>query len=151
MDVTGGIFEVEASNNFDKLESLQKFNHQNLLLSLNNAMAMQDIHAIEFSHKFNDHNLRLMDTKEQLRQNLAAVAVNKVHRLALSIASLRHKMGQYDAALTSIHESIKIAQNKNDHETVLDCTVWLYQILESMSSSIKGKEQQRQLLEHMIS
>jgi hypothetical protein len=60
-------------------------------------------------------------------------------------------MGQYDAALTSIHESIKIAQNKNDHETVLDCTVWLYQILESMSSSIKGKEQQRQLLEHMIS
>jgi hypothetical protein len=27
MDVTGGIFEVEASNNFDKLESLQKFNH----------------------------------------------------------------------------------------------------------------------------
>jgi hypothetical protein len=27
MDVTGGIFEVEPSNNLDKLESLQKFNH----------------------------------------------------------------------------------------------------------------------------
>jgi hypothetical protein len=54
------------------------------------------------------------------------VAVNKVHRLALSVASLRYKMGQYDAALSSIHESIKIAQNKNDHETVLDCMVWLH-------------------------
>ena len=72
-------------------------------------MAQQDLEAIEFNHKFNDHNLRLTDIKEQLRQNLAAVAVNKVHRLALSKATLRYKLGQYDAALISIHESIKIS------------------------------------------
>ena len=69
---------------------------------MNNALAMEDVVAIELNHKFNDHNLRLMDIKEQLRQNLAAVAVNKVHRLSLSVASLRYKMGQYDAALISI-------------------------------------------------
>ena len=64
MDVSGGIFEVEKTEDRDKLESLQKFNHSNLLMSLNNALAMQDVDAIQLSHKFNDHNLRLMDIKE---------------------------------------------------------------------------------------
>jgi hypothetical protein len=42
------------------------------------------------------------------------VAVNKIHKNALSLAALRYKMGQYDAAFHSIIEAIKIAQNKND-------------------------------------
>ena len=97
------------------------------------------------SHKFNDHNLRLMDIKQQLKQNLGPVAVNQVHRSALSIGALQYKLGHFDAALQAIYECIKIAQSKNDDGTVLDATLWLHQIIRAL-----GGKQERLLVEHMI-
>lgn len=60
-------------------------------------------------HKFNDHNTCSLDAKEQLKQNLGALAVNKVYRASLSIASIRFKLGHYEAALEAIEEAIRIA------------------------------------------
>ena len=68
---------------------------------------------------------------------MAAVAVNRVYRNSLSIAALQYRLGHFDAALASIQEAIKIAQNKNDHETVLDCSLWLHQIKRALG---KNKE-----------
>ena len=83
-----------------------KFNHSNLLNAMNSCLNHDDLDAIFYAHKFNDHNLRQMDIKEQLRQKLAAVAVNRVHRTSLSLAAIRFKLGQYDAALSAILEAI---------------------------------------------
>ena len=62
---------------------------------------------------------------------------------------MQFKVGNFEAALEAIEECIKISQNKNDADTILDCSVWLY----SISGSIGGEEnfnQQRLLLEHLI-
>lgn len=117
-----------------------------MLRSLNHSLNHEDVESIFLSHKFNDHNLRQMDVKEQLRQKLAAVAVNRVHRTALGLAALRYKLGQYDAALQAVLEGIRIAQNKNDYETILECTIWLYQI----SGVLGNRQQEKQLIEHVI-
>lgn len=86
-----------------------------------------------------------MDIKQQLKQHLAPVAVNQVHRSALSIGALKYKLGHFDAALQSIYESIKIAQSKNDDATVLEATLWLQQIIRAL-----GGKQERMLVEHLI-
>ena len=104
----------------------EKFNHQNLLQALNSAHNDDSLDALFHIHKFNDHNLRQIDNKEQLRQKLAAVAVNRVHRTSLSLAAIHFKLGHLDASLEAVQEAIRIAQNKNDYETILDSTVWLY-------------------------
>ena len=39
-------------------EGSKKFNHQNLLRSLNHSLNHEDVESIFLSHKFNDHNLR---------------------------------------------------------------------------------------------
>lgn len=50
-----------------------------------------------------------MELKEQLRQKLAAVAVNKVHRTSLSLAAIQYKLGHFDGALDAVLEAIRIA------------------------------------------
>ena len=65
--------------------------------------------------------------------------MNKVHRSALSLGALRLRLGQYDAALESILECIKLAQNKNDHDTVNDSIIWLSQI----SGALSKKDRER--------
>ena len=82
--------------------------------------------SVGYLHRFNDHNDHNLTVKEQLRLNMAAMAVNKVYRNNLSLAALQYRLGHFDAAQASISEAIKIAQTKNDHETVLDCSLWLY-------------------------
>jgi len=42
----------------DSAEATEKFNHHNLLESMNSATNMDDVDAIFLVHKFNDHNLR---------------------------------------------------------------------------------------------
>jgi len=114
---------------------------------MSSAENKDSLDALFLAHKFNDHNLRLMDNKEQLRQKLAAVAVNRVHRTSLSLAAIHFKLGHLDAALSAVLEAIRIAQNKNDYLTILDCTVWLYQI----QGALGNRSKELQLLEHLIS
>ena len=47
----------------------------------------------------------------------------------------------------SVMESIKISQNKNDHEGILQCLVWLQQISRAMGNT----EQEKRILEHILS
>ena len=47
----------------------------------------------------------------------------------------------------SVVESIKISQNKNDHEGILQCLVWLQQISRAMGNT----EQEKRILEHILS
>jgi hypothetical protein len=86
-----------------------------------------------------------MDIKQQLKQNLAPVAINQVHRSALSIGALKLKLGHLDSALESIYESIKISQSKNDDMTVLEATLWLHTIIRQL-----GGKQERMLVEHLV-
>jgi len=129
-----------AAHQDTETEDQKRFNHQYLMKSMHSSTHSQDQLSIAYLHKFNDHNLRVMDVKEQLRQNMAAVAVNRVYRNSLSLAALQFRLGHYDAALSAILEAIKIAQNKNDHETVLDCSVWLQQIHRALGNAEKDKE-----------
>ena len=76
-------------------------------------------------HRFNDHNMRQTDVKEQLKQNAANVAVSRVYRNSLTLAALHFKLAQFDQALTEILETIKLAQTKGDKETVIECAIWL--------------------------
>ena len=71
----------------------------------------------------------------------------KVHHPALNLAGLLFRLGQYDQSLLSVMESIKISQNKNDHEGILQCLVWLQQI----SRALGNKEQEKRVLEHILS
>ena len=59
--------------------------------------------------RFNDHNLLSITKKEQLQQNLPAVAVSRIYRNSLSVAALHYMMGEFDAALSTVHEAVKIA------------------------------------------
>ena len=101
---------VGATNQKEmETEDQKRFNHQYLMKSMHSATCHQDQLSLAYLHRFNDHNLRVMDVKEQLRQNVAAVAVNRVYRNSLSLAALQFKLGHFDAALSSILEAIKIA------------------------------------------
>lgn len=77
--------------------------------SMQSATCGEDQLSLAYLHRFNDHNLRVMDVKEQLRQNMAAVAVNRVYRNSLSVAALQFRLGHFDAALSAVLEAIKIA------------------------------------------
>lgn len=70
----------------------------------------------------------------------------KVHQPALNLASLRLRLGHLDEAMMSVMEAIKISQNKNDHESILQCLIWLQQIL----GGLGNKNQEKRLLEHII-
>ena len=84
--------------------------------------------------------------KEQQKQKVSQISINNVHRTAISLAALRFKLGQFDAALTSTLEAIRIAQNKNDYSTILDCTIWFHQI----SGAMGNREMEKQLIEHTV-
>ena len=45
-------------------DNTDKFNHSNLLNAMNSCCNHDDLDAIFFAHKYNDHNLRQMDIKE---------------------------------------------------------------------------------------
>ena len=72
---------------------------------------------------------------------------DKDNQPALNLANLRLRLGCLDEAMSSVMEAIKISQNKNDHESILQCLVWLQQIL----AGLGNKQQERALLEHIIS
>jgi hypothetical protein len=63
-----------------------------------------------------------------------------VHLAVLNQASMHYRLGNLDEALTSVMESIKISQNKNDKESILECLLWLYQII----GELGNKEQVRE-------
>lgn len=114
--------------------------------SLNSCLNADPLSAVALAHKFNDHNSFQLDAKEQLRQKLGALSVNKVYRVSLSLAALQFRLGHLDAALEAVQEATRIAQNKNDFTTVLDCAVWLYVI----QGALGNRKQEKQLLEHVV-
>jgi hypothetical protein len=119
-----------------------------LLTSLSHTLAKDDQKAVSDLHKYFDYNMR----SKQTRSNIETGAVEfvswavKVHQPALNLANLRLRLNNIDESLLSVMESIKISQNKNDHESILQCLVWLQQIL----GALGNKAQERRLLEHII-
>ena len=144
---TGGVLAGAPES-----DGRNEFNHANLVKAAVQVASgsgegeLSPSEPIFLTHKFNDHNIRHLEVKEQLKQKLSQVAVNKVHRTALALAAIQYKLGQYDAALASILEATRIAQNKNDPATVLDCIVWQYQI----QGALGNREKEKQLIEHTI-
>jgi len=90
-------------------------------------MAKNDNQAIADLHKYFDYNMRQKQTKANTDTGaieFVSWAV-KVHQPALNLASLRLRLGHLDEAMMSVMEAIKISQNKNDHESILQCLIWL--------------------------
>ena len=87
-------------------------------------------------HRYFDYQMRAKITKPNTETGaleFVSWAV-KVHHPALNLAGLRFRLGQLDQSLLSVMESIKISQNKNDHEGILQCLVWLQQISRAMGN-----------------
>ena len=70
----------------------------------------------------------------------------KVTSAVINIVGLQLRLGNLDESLFSVLESIKISQNKTDHEAIIHCLLWLTQII----SAFGNKEQEKLLLEHVI-
>ena len=65
-------------------------------------------------HKYFDYNLNFIDLHGQ--KPLHPV---KVHLPELNLASMQLRLGHTDQALLAVLETIRISQNKNDHEAIL--------------------------------
>jgi hypothetical protein len=100
-----------------------------MLNSINNTLARNDVQALRDCHRYFDYNINFID-----RTHSKPVHSVKVHYPALNIAGLQLRLGHIDQALLSILETIRISQNKNDHEAILQCLFWLSQILNFIGS-----------------
>ena len=100
-----------------------KFYKKHLLNSVNESLARKDLDAINSMHKYFDYNLNFID----LHGSKPSHPV-KVHQPELNLANLQLRLGQIDQALLAVLETIRISQNKNDHEAILQCLVLLQQI-----------------------
>ena len=124
------------------------FHMKHLLTSIAHTFAKNDQQAVNDLHKYFDYNMRQKVTKQNTETGtieFISWAV-KVHYPALNLAGLRYRLGQFDASLLSVMESIKISQNKNDHDGILQCLVWLQQV----SGALGNKDQEKRILEHVI-
>ena len=104
-------------------------------------MNKRDIEALQQNHRYFDYNLNFKDKSSG--KTMYAV---KVHYPALNLSGLLLKLGWLDESLLSILETIRISQNKNDHEGILQCLVWLQQFL----GLTGNRDQERMILEHIL-
>ena len=100
---------------------------KHLLTSICHSLAKNEVEAINDLHKYFDYNMR----QKQTRQNTETGSIEfvawavKVHQSAVNLANLHFRLGHLDESLLSVMESIKISQIKNDHESILQCLIWL--------------------------
>jgi hypothetical protein len=130
-------------------DNFSKINHHNLLVALHSSLANDDILAVSKLHQYYDYNLRIIDRNQSLKQRMGPIAVNRLYLTNLALASILYKMNYFESALGKVNECIKIAQNKNDHATVLDCTVWLNQISGALGLH-SSRQHELRLLEHIL-
>ncbi len=97
-----------------------KFFKKHLLNSINDSLGKRDVEAINNMHRYFDYNLNFID----LQSGKPSHPV-KVHQPELNLANIQLRMGQVDQALLAVLETIRISQNKNDHEAILQCLVLL--------------------------
>ena len=156
MQIETALTNVSNVEQMKKIESLTRdavrnksYHMRHLLTSLVHTLSKNDQKAVNDLHRYFDYQMRSKVTKANTEtgvQEFVSWAV-KVHHPALNLAGLLFKLGQLDQSLLSVMESIKISQNKNDHEGILQCLVWLQQIARAMGN----KEQERRILEHILS
>eukprot|EP00347_Sterkiella_histriomuscorum_P022054 403331848 len=118
-----------------------KFYQKELLYSINDYLGKKDVESVYNLHKYFDYNLNFIDRSAAKPTHLV-----KVHQPELNMAGMQLRLGMLDQALLSVLETIRISQNKNDHEAILQCLIWLHQILIKVGS----RSQERQLIEHII-
>ena len=108
------------NNDFQSTQQeLSQIQHPNfyqkyLLQSINHTMAKKDIDAVFDCHRYFDYNLNFRDRTQPKQPHLV-----KVHQPALNLAGLHLRLGQLDQSLLGVLETIRISQNKNDHEAIL--------------------------------
>jgi hypothetical protein len=126
--------ELNRHTHFTKKDNNTQLRH--LLTSVNHAMDRNDRAAVDHLHKYFDYSMRTKWVRKNNETGLVEFdswAV-KVHQPALNLAGLRFRLGQLDQSLTSVMESIKISQNKNDHDSILQCLVWMHQIFGALGN-----------------
>jgi len=82
-----------------------------------------DQNSISLMHKYYDYSMRQKLTvfnKEKGYPEFKAWAT-KVNQPELYKAGICYRLGQYDQALTSINEAIKISQGKSEGASLLHC------------------------------
>lgn len=98
-----------------------------LLTGLAHTTVHDDTQATADIRRYFDYNMRQKITKGNTETGaieFVSWAV-KVHQPALNLALIRLKHGQLDEALLGVMEAVKLAQNKNDHESITQCLVLL--------------------------
>jgi hypothetical protein len=81
---------------------------------VNESLAKKDLESINSMHRYFDYNLNFIDMHSGKPTHPV-----KVHHPELNMASLQLRLGQVDQALLAVLETIRISQNKNDHESIL--------------------------------
>jgi len=124
-----------------------KFYKKHLLHSLNDGLGKRDLESLSKLHRYFDYNLNFVDL--HAAKPLHQV---KVHQPELNLAGMQLRLNHIDQALLAVLETIRISQNKNDHEAILQCLVLLQQIRRVLGTSDKtaNRDQERLLLEHII-
>lgn len=92
-----------------------------LISSINATIFHQPKQAIDDLHKYFDYSMRQKITKGNQETNeyeFTSWAI-KVNQPAMNLAGTSYRLGQYDQALLSVMETIKIAQSKNDSAQIL--------------------------------
>lgn len=138
--------DIDSSVQHTKVD---RATHQQYLVSANlNLLAKNGRQAISDMHKYFDYNMRQKQTKLNRETGVFEfVSWNtQVYQPALYKAGLCFRLGQYDQALASVRESIKISQSKNDSTFILHCLVWLKQIM----AALGNKSQEMKILHHII-
>ena len=104
--------------------------------------------AISDMHKYFDYNMRQKLTKLNRDTGIFEfISWNtQVYQPALYKAGICFRLGQYDQALISVRESIKLSQSKNDSSFILHCLVWLKQIM----GVLGNKSQELKILHHIL-
>ncbi len=98
----------------DKVKA-PNFYQRHLLESINQQLGKRDIEAVNSLHHYFDYNLNFIDRSNPSKP----CHVVKVHQPELNLAGLQLRLGHIDQALLSVLETIKISQNKNDHEAII--------------------------------
>lgn len=106
---------------------------KHLLNSINQTLSKKDIESISSLHRYFDYSLNFIDRSGAAIGGKPLHPI-KVHLPELNMAGVTFRLGMIDKALLSVLETIRIAQNKNDHEAILQCLVWLQQILKSVGN-----------------
>jgi hypothetical protein len=117
-------FSYEAMDK--EIDKLRGLNNQDRIYHLkyhNEAQNNKPFDAIDNLHKYFDQNLRFLFLNEKNESY-----VNKISHATLNFTNINLKYGYYDEALRGIEESLRIAQNNADEESINCCLIYLYNI-----------------------